>query len=125
MDFMHNGWTTDRPEDPSPDGTVIDGLQDFWVEGFLKVKGMYAKLINAKPSEISFTVSTTVGENTLVNGIDFQGGHVVTNDLHYSESLSDYLWRQELRGVEVRIVKNRDCDIDYRDMERAVDKNTR
>src|SRR5579872_1962613 len=110
MDFMCNGWT--------------GGLHDFWEEGFLQVKPMYARLINAKASEIAFTGSTTIGENTLLNGMDLRGGNVVTNDLHYTDSLSNYLTRQTL-GLDVRIVKNRDWDIDLKDMERAVDRNTK
>src|SRR5437588_4075103 len=94
MDFMCNGWT--------------GGLHDFWEEGFTQVKTMYARLINAKPAEIAFTGSTTIGENTLVNGMDLRGGNVVTNDLHYSTSISDYLTRQKLQGVEARIIKHRD-----------------
>ena len=111
MDFMCNGWT--------------EGLHDFWEEGFLQVKPMFARLIHAKPAEIAFTGSTTIGENTLVNGMDLRGGNIVTNDLHYSESLSDYLTRQKLTGVEIRIVKHRDWNIDIEDMARAVDRNTK
>ncbi len=111
MDFMCNGWT--------------EGLHDFWEEGFLQVKAMYAKLINAKPGEIAFTGSTTIGENTLVNGMDLRGGNVVTNDLHYSESISDYLTRRKLTGLDVRIVKHRDWNIDLGDMARAVDRKTK
>ena len=59
MDFMCQGWT--------------DGLHDFWEEGFPQVKPMFARLINAKPGEIAFTGSTTIGENTLVNGMDLRG----------------------------------------------------
>src|ERR1700682_6423351 len=61
-----------------------EGRRDFWEEGFLQVKPMFAKLINAKPSEIAFTGSTTIGENTILNGMDLRGGNVVTNDLHYT-----------------------------------------
>ena len=111
MDFMCQGWT--------------DGLHDFWEEGFKEVKPMFARLIHAKPGEIAFTGSTTIGENTLVNGMDLRGGNVVTNDLHYSTSISDYLTRQRLQGIDVRIIRNRDWDIDLRDMERAVDAKTR
>jgi selenocysteine lyase/cysteine desulfurase len=57
--------------------------------------------------------------------MDLGGANVVTNDLHYSESLSNYLTRQKQMGLDVRIIKNRDWDIDLRDMERAVDRNTR
>jgi selenocysteine lyase/cysteine desulfurase len=111
MDFMCNGWT--------------EGLHDFWEEGFVQIKPMFARLINAKPAEIAFTGSTTIGENTLVNGMDLRGGNVVTNDLHYSSSISNYLTRQTLQGLDVRIVKNRDWNIDVAEMARAVNRNTK
>lgn len=111
IDFMSNGWT--------------DGLHDFWEEGFTQVKPMYARLIHAKPTEIAFTGSTTIGENTLLNGMDLRGGNVVTNDLHYSESISGYLTRQKLTGLDVRVVKNRDWNIEPEDMARAVDSKTK
>jgi len=50
---------------------------------------------------------------------------VVTNDLHYTASLSNYLTRQKEQGLEVRIVKNLDWRIELSDMERAVDNKTR
>ncbi len=111
MDFMCNGWT--------------GGLHDFWEEGFPQVKAMFARLINAKPGEIAFTGSTTIGENTLLNGMDLRGGNVVTNDLHYATSISGYLTRQKLQGIEARIIKHRDWNIDVADMTRAVDRNTK
>jgi selenocysteine lyase/cysteine desulfurase len=111
MDFMNKG--------PG------DGRKDFWEEGFPQVKTMFARLINAKPSEIVFTGSTTIGENTILNGMDLRGGNVVTNDLHYTASLSNYLTRQQVQGLDVRIVKHRDWAIDLKDMERAVDSKTK
>ena len=43
-------------------------------------KTQFAALIHAKPSEISFVPSTTVGENLVVAGLDLprSGGNVVT-----------------------------------------------
>lgn len=91
-----------------------------------EVKPMFAKLVNAKPSEIAYTRSTTVGENMIVNGMNIQasGGNVVTNDLHFSSCLHNYKMRQKA-GLDVRIVKHRDWQIDIRDMERVVDRNTK
>lgn len=111
MDFLHKG--------PG------EGRKDFWEEGYSQVKPMFARLINAKPSEIVFTGSTTIGENTILNGLDLRGGNVVTNDLHYLASLSNYLTRQKVQGLDVRIVKHRDWAIDLKDMERAVDNKTK
>jgi selenocysteine lyase/cysteine desulfurase len=100
------------------------GRSDFWEEGFLQVKPMFARLIGAKPSEIALCASTTIGENLILNGMDLTGGNVVTNDLHYTASLANYLTRRA-NGLDVRIVKHRDWRIDVADMERAVDRKTK
>ncbi|MBI1357843.1 MAG: aminotransferase class V-fold PLP-dependent enzyme [Acidobacteria bacterium] len=110
MDYLHKG--------PG------EGREDFWETGLGEVKPMFARLIGAKPDEIAFAGSTTVGENFVVNGLNLRGGNVVTNDLHYSASLANYLSRAE-RGLDVRIVKHTDWHTDPRAMERVVDKKTK
>jgi selenocysteine lyase/cysteine desulfurase len=91
-----------------------------------EIKPMFGKLINARPSEIAFVKSTQIGENMVVNGMDIQaaGGNVVTNDLHYESCLHAYKMRQKA-GLDVRIVKHRDWQIDMRDLERVVDRKTK
>lgn len=91
-----------------------------------EVKEQFAKLINAKPSEIAFCLSTTVGENIVVNGMVIQesGGNVVTNDLHYSSCLYNYKMRQE-RGLDVRIVKHKDWQLDPADFENTINEDTK
>lgn len=101
-----------------------EGRTDFWETGLREVKPMFARLIGAKPEEIGFCASTTVGENIIVNGLDLRGGNIVTNDLHYSASLANYLTRSA-RGLDVRIVKHRDWHIGLKDMEKAVDRKTK
>jgi selenocysteine lyase/cysteine desulfurase len=90
------------------------------------IRTMFARLINAKPSEIAFIKSTQSGENLVVNGMDIRasGGNVVTNDLHYESCLHSYKMRQK-DGLDVRIVKNRDWTIDIRDLEKRVDRKTK
>ena len=90
-----------------------------------EVKELFAKLINARPSEIAFCLSTTVGENMVVNGMGIQesGGNVVTNDLHYSSCLYNYKMRQQ-QGLDVRIVKHRDWRLDPADFEKVIDDKT-
>ena len=111
IDFMHNG--------PG------EGREDFWGTGYREMKPAFARLINAKPEEIAYCAGTTVGENLIVNGMDLNGGNVVTNDLHYTASLANYLTRRDKFGLDVRIVKHRDWQIDIADMEKVVDKNTK
>ena len=88
-----------------------------------EVKRMFARLINAKPEEIGFTPSTQTGENIVLEGLDIRanGGNVVTNDLHYGGSLHNYESRSKA-GMDVRVVKHRDYEMDMRDLERAVDR---
>lgn len=91
-----------------------------------EVKRMFARLINAKPEEIGFAPSTQTGENLVLEGLDIQGagGNVVTNDLHYGGSLHNYENRSKA-GMDVRIVKHRDYEMDMRDLEKVVDRKTR
>src|SRR3954465_2579515 len=92
----------------------------------VKVRAQFAALINAKPSEISLTESTSRGENIVVNGLGIPaaGGNVVTDALHFEGSLILYGELQK-RGLEVRLVRPRDWRIQMDDLERAIDTNTR
>ena len=91
-----------------------------------EVKQMFAQLVNAQPAEIGFTPSTQTGENLVLEGLDIQasGGNVVTNDLHYGGSLLNYRNRQK-SGMDVRVIKHRDYQMDMRDLEKSVDKKTK
>jgi selenocysteine lyase/cysteine desulfurase len=103
-----------------------EGRGEYANEALRQVKPLFAKLINAKPSEIGFVVCTKAGEAAVVNGLQIQesGGNLVTNDLHYAGSIHDYIGRRKA-GMDVRIVKHRDWRIDVRDMEKVVDGKTK
>jgi selenocysteine lyase/cysteine desulfurase len=103
-----------------------EGRGQYANDALRQVKPLFAKLINAKPSEIAFVASTKAGEAAIVNGLRIQesGGNLVTNDLHYAGSVHDYIGRRKA-GMDVRIVKHKDWRIDLGDMEKVVDKKTR
>ena len=91
-----------------------------------EVKELFAKLINAKPTEIAFVQSTMAGESIVVGGLGLPqaGGNVVTDGLHFEGSL--YFYRElQKQGLEVRVVMPRDGRIDMADMEKMVDRKTR
>ncbi len=90
------------------------------------VRGMFARLIGAKSTEIAFVPSTQIAENHVVDGLRIQGsgGNVVTNDLHYGGALFNYRARKE-RGLDVRTVKHKDYTIDLADVEQAIDQKTK
>ncbi|MFI5178520.1 MAG: aminotransferase class V-fold PLP-dependent enzyme [Vicinamibacterales bacterium] len=103
-----------------------EGRTDFGAEQQADLKARFARLIGAKPHEIAFVQNTSDGENIVVMGMDLpkRGGNVVLDELHFETSL--YMYKSmEARGIELRVVKHRDWAIDIRDMERAIDKNTR
>ena len=91
------------------------------------IRSEFAALIHAKPSEICFVPNTTTGENLVVNGLGIPEGHgnVVTDALHFEGALLHLGELQRRNGLDLRIVRPRDWRIDLRDMERAMDKNTK
>ena len=102
------------------------GRTDFGVDKQNDLKARFGKMINAKASEIAFISSTSDGENIVTLGLDLarKKGNVVLDELHFTSSL--YLFKElEKKGVELRIIKHRDWAIDVKDMDRAIDKNTR
>jgi selenocysteine lyase/cysteine desulfurase len=92
-----------------------------------EVKRLFAQLIHAKPSEVSFVQSTLVGENLVVAGLGLPGsqGNVVTDELHYEGSL--YMYRSlQKAGLDVRIARRRpDWRMHAADFEKLVDRRTR
>jgi len=95
-----------------------------------ETKDLFAKLINAKASEIAFVQSTTDGENIVVAGMDLarRKGNVVIDDLHYQASKYLYHMLQKEAGIELRVVRHSHQEhwtIDAREMEKAIDRNTR
>ena len=97
-----------------------------WAQTRDESKRLFAQLINAGPQEIAFARSAVEAESNLLNGLaeHLAGGNIVTHDLHYNAALYNYRMRQR-DGLEVRIVKNRDWQIDIDDVARVVDGNTR
>ena len=87
---------------------------------------LFARLINADPGEIAFARSTVESESNILNGLQdhLAGGNVVMSDLSFSPCIYNYKFREQ-QGLDVRIVKNRNWQIDMAAMEDAVDGNTR
>lgn len=97
-----------------------------WAPPRDKANALFAQLINADPGEIAFARSTVESESNILNGLrdHLAGGNVVTSDLTFNPCIYNYKFRAQ-HGLEVRIVKNRNWQIDMAAMEDAVDGNTR
>lgn len=103
------------------------GMDERGADVAREVKQQFAALINAKPSEISFVPNTSTGENLVVNGLGIPdaGGNVVTDALHFDGMLLHLQALQRERGVDLRIVMPREGRIELKDLERAIDGQTR
>jgi selenocysteine lyase/cysteine desulfurase len=102
------------------------GRSDFGADKQNDLKARFGKMINAKPTEIAFISSTSDGENIVTLGLDLprKKGNVVLDELHFTSSL--YMFKElEKQGVELRVIKHKNWAIDVKDMDRAIDKNTR
>lgn len=91
-----------------------------------QVKEQFARLINAQPSEISFTPSTSAGENAVVSalGLTASGAKVVTDALHFEGSL--YMYGElAKRGLKLEIVRPRNWRITLEDLDRAITRDTK
>lgn len=89
----------------------------------LRVK--MAKLIHADVREVAIARSTSDALSAFANGIRFKAGqNVVANDIEFPCNV--YAWMNlKQKGVEVRLVKNRDGKVLLEDIEKAIDEDTR
>jgi len=90
------------------------------------VRAQFARIVNATPDEIGLLNSTGEGENVIANGIGLTAGdNVVVDDLHYTTEFVLYRALEATRGIELRIVKNRDGAVTASDFEPHIDRRTR
>src|SRR5271154_6175770 len=90
------------------------------------VRAQFARIVNATPDEIGLLYSTGDGENVIANGVGLKAGdNVVVDDLHYNTEFVLYRALEASRGIELRIVKNRDGAATAKDFEPHIDKRTR
>lgn len=114
--------------------TLVDDLYDYNSPNLMETrnnipklaKAELSKLINADPSEIAITgTSTTQGIQTALSAVNpGKGESIVTSDLQYVLTEAEMQkWRN--RGVEIRVVKNRSGTFSTEDFSKAIGANTK
>lgn len=85
----------------------------------------FARLINAKPEEIACQPNTSRGLATIAASINYpKGCNVVVNNLENWANI--YPWTSlRSKGVEVRVVDSQGGAVQFEDLERKVDRNTK
>jgi selenocysteine lyase/cysteine desulfurase len=81
---------------------------------------LFARLINAAPSEVAVVPSTLEGENLIAAALGLgQAAGVVTDPFHYDASLVMY-GERHVQGMPLVVLKPRDNRIDYAELEAAI-----
>ncbi|MGE4302920.1 MAG: aminotransferase class V-fold PLP-dependent enzyme [Novosphingobium sp.] len=92
----------------------------------VRIKGAFARLINAAPEDLAFVQSTTAGEQLVIEALDLPaaGGSIVTDTLHFFGSfwLYEQLGKQ---GADVRWIRPENGRIDPEAYEKAIGPDTR
>jgi len=88
-----------------------------WMDKILDTKKQFAQLIGADEREVFFVPTTTTGLNLVANMLNYRrGSNVVSNVI---------VWlRQREKEVDVRIVSNKNWEINDEDVRHMVDDNT-
>ncbi len=86
----------------------------------------FATLFGAKPEEIAILYSTSDGENIVASALDLgPGDNVVIDELHFVTSFILYRELEKEKGIELRIVPQRDGRSDLEDFDARIDGNTK
>lgn len=133
LTFLNTAYTGLIPQvvvDAASEWTATRASRTYTVGEMLakadEARKLYAGMIGAGEDEIAFVSSTTEGENIVVNSLEFKAGdNVVYDDLVYPSTPVIYQRLAETRGVEIRVVKNRNGAVPLEDFAKVVDKRTR
>ena len=91
-----------------------------------EAREQFGKLFGADEEEIGLLYTTSDGENVIVNAIDWkEGDNVVLDELHFITSFVIYRELERQRGVELRIVPEKDGRVPVDAFEAHTDERTR
>ncbi|MBW1699044.1 MAG: aminotransferase class V-fold PLP-dependent enzyme [Deltaproteobacteria bacterium] len=90
-----------------------------------RCKNKVATLFNVAAEDIALLSSSSEGINNLVYGLKWKpGDNVVACDVEFPSEILPWTRLKE-KGVEIRIVRNRDWYVSLKDIERKIDKRTK
>lgn len=87
-----------------------------WLARRESARASVARLINAEPDEIAFTINTSTGMNLIIDALEGRG-EVVSCELEFPVSTIPWMHR----GVRVHLLKARDGELGAEDVSAAID----
>lgn len=96
-----------------------DRRWEVWLARRERARSDVARLINAEPDEIAFTINTSQGMNLIVDALE-DAGDVVSCGLEFPVSTLPWMHR----SINVRLVAPRDGELKIDDLAAAIDERT-
>jgi selenocysteine lyase/cysteine desulfurase len=97
-----------------------------WLAAVKQTRELAARLINAGPDEIAFAPNTSAGLAMIANGLDWRAGdNIVTADCEFPANVVPWMRIRREFGVEVKMVRERDCRLETEEILNLIDDRTR
>ena len=86
----------------------------------------FSELFGTHPDEVAILYSTSDGENIVASGLDLKAGdNVVIDELHFTTTFVLYRQLEKDKGIELRIVPEKNGRARIEDFESRIDARTR
>lgn len=110
-------------KDVQENGSV--NFQD-WLDTKEEARRLLADLLGARPEQVAFLRNTSDALSTVANGLNWRhGDNIVTFRGEFPSNIYPWLRIRDVFGVEVRMCEERDGRVDFADLSKLVDHNTR
>jgi cysteine desulfurase / selenocysteine lyase len=97
-----------------------------WISVKEQARRLLAGLLGARPEQVAFMRNTSDALSTVANGITWRtGDNIVTFRGEFPSNLYPWLRIRDVLGVEVRMCEERNGRIEFEDLAKLVDQNTR
>src|SRR5688500_13100640 len=110
-------------QDVHENGSV--NFQD-WLDTKEEARRLLAGLLGARPEQVAFMRNTSDALSTVANGLKWrQGDNIVTFRGEFPSNIYPWLRIRDVSGIELRMCEERDGRVDFADLSKLVDQNTR
>jgi cysteine desulfurase/selenocysteine lyase len=97
-----------------------------WIATKEKARQLLADMLGARPAQIAFMRNTSDGLSTIANGLSWKAGdNVVTFLREFPSNIYPWLRLRDAFGVEVRMCDEHNGRINFDELAKLVDNNTR
>ena len=132
LTFLATSWIGPMPRVVRDVAVEYVDEKMYWADSRLRLekkemtRTAFAELFGAKPEEVALLSGTGDAENIVTRGLDLKAGdNVVIDDLHFTSSIVLYRHLEKDKGVELRVVPEKNGRSPLEEFEARIDEKTR